>query len=120
MAGIGPLSTIARNAARWVSSSLDGCSGGLRSIRPPSSWVLNFTTQSRMICSVPPPVSEAAVRDAPSYMDASASRRRVCAASFDHLARTSELYCIKIGSKWDRHGAPLLITTLTHSQTHLG
>jgi hypothetical protein len=46
-------------------SSLDGfCQGRTMSVIEPR--VLNFSTQSRMICSVTPPICAASVRVAPS------------------------------------------------------
>ena len=43
-----------------------GRAGALRSIRPAGPWALNFTTQSRTICTVTPPIRAASLRDAPS------------------------------------------------------
>ena len=65
-AGIGPASTRATKAARCASVSLEGWPGGLRLTRPAGPWALNFTTQSRTICPVTPPIRAASVRVAPS------------------------------------------------------
>jgi hypothetical protein len=46
--------------------SRGGCPGALRSIRPSGPCALNFSTQSRTICSVTPPIFAASVRVAPS------------------------------------------------------
>src|SRR3954467_7073082 len=53
-AGIGPLSMIVTRAARCASFSFEGCPGALRSIRPSGPEPLNFITQPRAICGVPP------------------------------------------------------------------
>jgi hypothetical protein len=66
IAGIGPASTRATKAARCASVSLDGWPGGLRLTSPSGPWALNFTTQSRTICTVTPPIRAASVRVAPS------------------------------------------------------
>src|SRR3954454_3613086 len=65
MAGMGPCSTMACRAARCASVSFEGWPGGLRLIKPAGPWALNFTTQSRTICTVTPPSRAAAVRVAP-------------------------------------------------------
>ena len=66
MAGMGPCSMMACRAARCASVSFEGWPGGLRLTKPSGPWALNFTTQSRMICTVTPPIRAAAVRVAPS------------------------------------------------------
>ena len=66
MAGMGPCSMMACRAARCASVSFEGWPGGLRLTRPSGPWALNFTTQSRTICTVTPPIRAAAVRVAPS------------------------------------------------------
>jgi hypothetical protein len=65
-AGTGPLSIMAANAARCASSSFEGWPGALRSRSPSAPWALNFSTQSRTICNVTPPILAASVRVAPS------------------------------------------------------
>jgi hypothetical protein len=65
-AGTGPLSMIFAKAARCVSLRRDGWPGALRSISPSGPWALNFSTQSRTICNVTPPIFAASVRVAPS------------------------------------------------------
>jgi hypothetical protein len=54
------------SAARCVSFSRKAWPGAFLSIRPSGPWALNFTTQSRTICNVTPPIFEASVRVAPS------------------------------------------------------
>jgi len=66
MAGMGPLSIIAASAARCSAFNRGGRPGALRSIKPSEPRLLNFTTQSRTICTVTPPIRAASLRDAPS------------------------------------------------------
>jgi|Tabmets4t2r2_1033128.scaffolds.fasta_scaffold63757_1 hypothetical protein len=66
IAGVGPVSMIFASALRCASVSRGGCPGALRSIRPSGPCALNFTTQSRTICTVTPPIFAASLRVAPS------------------------------------------------------
>jgi hypothetical protein len=65
-AGIGPLSTIARNACRRSSLSSGVLPGALPSIRPAGPSTLKASTQSRTVCNPTPPILAASLRDPPS------------------------------------------------------
>jgi hypothetical protein len=66
MQGIGPLSTTAISATRWTAFNFDDGPGAFRSTSPSGPWALNFTTQSRTIWTVTPPILAASVRVTPS------------------------------------------------------
>jgi hypothetical protein len=65
-AGLGPASTIRFKASRCSRFKRGRWPDALPSIRPAGPCALNAATQSRTVCRCTPPISAAALREAPS------------------------------------------------------
>jgi len=61
--GIGPASTIRRSAMRWGSRRSGRLPGALPFTSPAGPSALNWSTQSRTVCSPTPPIAAAALRE---------------------------------------------------------